>query len=259
MPNLTQLNIEKVIGEVHEDENSMFNILDMPIVEFGNISEILNVDKIENMYSPVHSNLVPSNETEENLSPNPIDKVSAGMNETVMSLPDLNIQNATETNNRNSFANGHGMHALNAETISSDSEHVNVLSSIKDELVTPETITVVKESPVIMSQCKSTNNVSHIWDKHLLWPSSGSVRSTKTEKKQQLPYAITSSKWREHEQKSREEKAKKELERKERILQRKIKNEENQLKKEQLKIERERKKNRKRTQNVIIKGKCTEN
>ena len=89
------------------------------------------------------------------------------------------------------------------------------------------------------NQCKSANNVSHIWDKHLLWPSSGSVKNTKTEKKQQLPYAITSLTWREHEQKSREEKAKKELGRKERILQRKIKNEENKLKNEQIKIEKE--------------------
>ena len=87
---------------------------------------------------------------------------------------------------------------------------------------------------------QANSDVKEIWGKHLLWPST-EPRKKGIKEKEKLPFAITCSKWRAHQQRIKEEKAQKELQMKERILQRKIKQEENMIKKQQLKMERERK------------------
>lgn len=97
-------------------------------------------------------------------------------------------------------------------------------------------------SQVSSQSSSQSHDPSNIWDKHLLWPSTGFCENKKKKETEKLPYVLTSAEYREYHLKKKNEKEQKELEAQEKAMQRKIKKEESEIKKQKLKEERQKKK-----------------
>ena len=234
-----------------KDMVNSINILNIPVIDICDINLLDQISSINSNIDKLNSiKVICTEEAIENLSlSNQVSTLKTNeenMTESTLKVNELHVSNEIardsslddhEKDDVDECTNGFSPNENSKESTNSKFKYLSYMLRYNNYNIFSDSSNDLQDSKLDHdSQCDNTPDV---WTKHLHWPSS-SKNTNKTKKKtEQLPFVLTSSQWRELEEKKRIEKEKKEMETQERLLQRKIKKEEAEEKKKKLKYERD--------------------